>query len=80
MDAQADLDEESTENKRICNECIGERYLKHEITRAGAVADCFYCGTTGSTISIGDLADRIEAVFKTHYQTTERMCRPAPTT
>jgi hypothetical protein len=37
------------ENKRICNECVGEQYLKQEVNGTGVAAECSYCGNTRVT-------------------------------
>jgi RES domain len=54
----------------ICADCIGENYLKAEVERDGDKSDCTYCGETGKTISMSDLADWVHAAFEDHFQRT----------
>ncbi|MBN3777022.1 RES family NAD+ phosphorylase [Burkholderia sp. Ac-20345] len=52
---------------RICHECVGEAYLSAEIAQSGEVGACDYCGQTSPSLSIDDLAERIETAFEDHY-------------
>ncbi len=54
----------------ICADCIGENYLKADIERNGDEGECSYCGETGKTISMGDLADQVDTAFEVHFQRT----------
>ncbi len=67
--AGSDVDEE-LESKRLCSDCIGEEYLSAEIMARGEARTCSYCGTPGRTISISELADRLEAVFERYFKRT----------
>ena len=58
------------EDYRICLDCIGDEFLKEEIRSDGVKAQCWYCKSTGITVSIGDLAYRFESVFEEHFQRT----------
>ena len=58
------------EQRRICGACIGEPYLKAHVTSSGESAECKYCDETGPTITLGDLADLFEMVFRDHFQRT----------
>lgn len=53
---------------RICADCIGEPYLKADVVMNGSKAQCTYCRKTGQTITLQQLAERLERVFKDHYQ------------
>ncbi|MCG7870509.1 MAG: RES family NAD+ phosphorylase [Candidatus Thiodiazotropha lotti] len=61
---------EESEEYRICSGCIGDKYLKAEVDHVGEQATCSYCGVEGNTISIEELADRIEQALEDHYQCT----------
>lgn len=61
---------EELEEKRICYCCVGDEFLSDEIRREGKRAECSYCGEKRRTYSIGEMADRVEAVFEEHYSRT----------
>src|SRR5690606_32597149 len=58
------------EERRICESCVGEDYLRAEIEREGNEAECAYCGDAGKTISIGELADHVGRAIEQHYVRT----------
>lgn len=69
MTSQTEIQELSA--KRLCHHCVGERFLKAEIRVEGHRGRCSYCDRPASkSYTIGDLADRIEEVFETHYVRT----------
>lgn len=68
MVSQSEIDDLSA--KRLCHHCVGEAFLKAEIRREGARGHCSYCDRPAKSYTIGDLADRIEEVFETHYYRT----------
>lgn len=49
-------------SKHICSACVGEAYLSAEISVAGRTVECDYCGDTAPSISIAELAERVEEV------------------
>ncbi len=61
-------DPESTEDKRLCIQCIGDEFLAAEVLRTGQPAVCGYCGKTDKTETISELADRFHGVFEEHYE------------
>ena len=63
-------DTETLGRKKICCHCIGEKYLSEEIKAEGKKRKCSYCGQTGKTYLIADMADRIDFVFEQHYECT----------
>lgn len=67
-DDEDDLDE--LKERRICAVCVGDEYLRKEILSGGEDHDCDYCEDSGKTISIEELADRIEGAFEEHYVRT----------
>ncbi|MDX2275665.1 MAG: RES domain-containing protein [Hyphomonadaceae bacterium] len=57
--------------RRVCAGCVGEAYLKAEIERTGEVTECYYCGEDeDSTITIEELAGRVETALEHHYERT----------
>ncbi len=63
-------DDTEIKDRRLCSGCIGEAFLRAEIEKEGESDTCHYCGNQGLTISIDEMADRIETVFEQHYQCT----------
>ena len=51
----------------VCSDCIDESYLKAQIKCNGLIRTCEYCSSSGKSISISELADRMETAFNTHY-------------
>lgn len=58
------------ENRRVCAECVAEPFLRAEMERTGAEAECDYCNTHGKTWELGELANRVEVAFDQHYDRT----------
>ena len=58
------------EQRVICVNCIGEKFLKHEVESRGASALCFYCDNIAHTISIADVADYVHDVFAHCFERT----------
>jgi hypothetical protein len=58
------------ESQRLCFECVGEALLRNQIERRGREETCFYCKVFRKTISIGQMADRIEIGIQSHYYLT----------
>lgn len=56
--------------RRLCADCVGESYLSDQVARHGKRNKCAYCGGTGRTFSIGEMADRIEQAFEQHFTRT----------
>jgi hypothetical protein len=67
----ADRDDIDTlKAKKICFECIGEAYLAAVVRAEGARRKCTYCGSIIKCFSIGEIAERIDEAFDSHYQRT----------
>jgi len=62
--------DDTVEKKRICADCVGERYLKASIQTQGETASCSYCGNEGPTDTIDRMADRVQAAFEDHFRLT----------
>ena len=56
--------------KHICVSCVGDSFLKSVMTAEGDDEECSYCSCKEKTISIEDLADRVERTFNEHYERT----------
>ena len=56
--------------KIVCSGCVGEPFLHDLIDREGAKSCCTYCHTNSRTITITNLAARVEEVFSHHYERT----------
>ncbi|AXV74046.1 hypothetical protein CJO75_12630 [Ralstonia solanacearum] len=56
--------------KRICHECVRESFLSAEIEQSAPEATCDYCGEPLASLTIEDLADRIQTAFEEHYNRT----------
>lgn len=62
---------EELEQNNICHQCIGESFLSAEIVNVGTIDECNYCGDNEEpTIRLVEVADRVEAVFKDHFERT----------
>ncbi|MBC3863199.1 RES domain-containing protein [Undibacterium jejuense] len=66
----ADIKDDEITIKRICHCCVSEIYLASEINSSGGNAKCSYCGQSAPSISIEELAERIEEPFSDHYKRT----------
>lgn len=66
----ADTEEDGPAGKGICYTCIGEAYLSAEVCKFDQEGECDYCGVIASSISIDDLAERVEDAFADHYTRT----------
>ena len=61
-------DTREIENRRLCIDCIGEKFLKEKIEEEGIDDLCHYCGKYGKTISISEMAERVAMAFEHHYR------------
>jgi hypothetical protein len=63
-------DNQETEERRICSDCVGEAFLRAEIHKRGNTGACSYCGGEEKTFSIGEMADVIKTALHEHYYHT----------
>ncbi|MEX0960255.1 MAG: RES family NAD+ phosphorylase [Burkholderiales bacterium] len=56
--------------KRLCHQCIGEKYLKDEVRGKGRRGPCSYCGQGARSYTIEDIAERVETAFQQHFRRT----------
>jgi hypothetical protein len=70
--SEANADEETQEQKRVCSACVGEVYLSDLIDKTGTKDPCAYCDgeMERRAITIAALADYIESAFERHYVRT----------
>ena len=61
-------DDDELTDKRICHACIGEAYLAAEVKSSGEAGECAYCGETGPSLTIEELADGIEIALESVKQ------------
>lgn len=54
----------------LCSACVGEAYLSEAIATVGETRTCAYCDTSGPTLLIEELADRVERAFEEHFVRT----------
>jgi len=63
---------------RICHACIGDRFLAAEIESSREADECTYCGESRPSMTIEELADRVETAFADHYTRTSSVsAKPA---
>jgi hypothetical protein len=60
--SQEDIDE--LEAKDLGFRCVGEAYLRAELQRNGRRRRCSYCNRLATSYMIGELAERIDEVFR----------------
>lgn len=60
------------EHKRACYHCVDESYLKREIKRICKIRRCTYCRKKAASISVSELADRVEEAFREFFQRTSQ--------
>lgn len=56
--------------KKICFDCVGEEFLKDQISNDGKFGTCFYCGGRAKCYSIEEMSEVIETAFEQHYRRT----------
>lgn len=56
--------------KFICFHCVGEVFLRNEVGSSTNKRACSYCRRVAAAFPIGEVADRVEAAFRDHYQQT----------
>ncbi len=62
--AQEDLE------RTICGECVGDTYMSVQIDKSGAEATCEFCNKDTACMTLGELADHVEAAISLHYRLT----------
>ena len=62
-------DTDQLKEKRICADCVGEAFLKGLVAEGGS-GECEYCGETGPSYSLEQMADCVEMCFEQHFTRT----------
>lgn len=64
-----DLDEYGA--RAVCDTCVSEAHLAHQIESSGTEATCTYCGKDEAlTWPLSDIADAVECAFDQHFRRT----------
>jgi hypothetical protein len=61
-----------TKERRLCFECVGEKFLRAEIERDGGDRTCFYCEQDRKTFSIGQVANFVYAGLSEFFDRPEQ--------
>jgi hypothetical protein len=64
-------DREELTDRRICENCIDEAFLKEEVSRLGKRRKCSYCHLVARTYSIEKMAERVETALEQFYARTQ---------
>ena len=62
-----DDDIEELKGRKICFNCVGEDFLKSQISNPKRYGICFYCNEETKHITIEELSELIETAFDQHY-------------
>ena len=54
-------------SKFICFHCVGEVFLRNEVRSSTEKRACSYCGRVAVSVSLSEVADRVETAFGDHY-------------
>ena len=65
-----DDDIEQLKGRKICFNCVGEDFLKDQISNQGSLGTCSYCGGNAKCYSIEELSKLMETAFDQHYRRT----------
>lgn len=61
---------EEVGSKRLCFRCVEEEFLQNWIKTEGEVTICSYCRKRRRSVSIEEIADRVETMIEEHFQWT----------
>lgn len=65
------IDMEEYGERAVCDTCVSDSYLAHEIERNGTVQDCHYCqDDEAPTWPLSEVADAVEQAFEQHFRRT----------
>jgi hypothetical protein len=56
--------------KNICFICVGDSFLREEISIRGESRECSYCCSAERCYNIGQIAERVQKAFDIHYERT----------
>ncbi|GJL52107.1 MAG: hypothetical protein NPIRA01_33340 [Nitrospirales bacterium] len=63
-------DIDKIKKRKLCFTCIGEAFLKDQVSKQGKCGECSYCNEKLECFSIEKLSKLIEIAFETHYYRT----------
>ena len=69
-------DLQQLEQKKVCCNCVEEKYLSAQITNDGKNGTCSYCGKKTKCFSLEQFADKIQVAFEQHYDRTSTEPEP----
>ena len=52
----------------VCDSCLGDAFLIDQVIEDGTSGRCSYCGETSQTLTLANLADRIDKVLQRHFE------------
>ncbi len=56
--------------KYLCHECIGDQFLASDVKAQFDPTACYYCGKTGESIMLDNLAERTHDVLQEYFELT----------
>lgn len=56
--------------RRLCFNCIEEKFLKEKVSQEGDLGACFYCDKSATCFSLGKLSQLVQTAFEQHYHRT----------
>lgn len=65
-----DDDIDTLRAKRLCHQCVGEKYLRSEVQHKGKRGQCSYCGQSLRSYTIEDIAECVKTAFEQHFRRT----------
>lgn len=66
----ANIDIDELKQKRICINCIGEKFLKKIVTESGKRNKCSYCYSVKRSFSLEQITEKIETAFEDFFYRT----------
>lgn len=61
---------DDSDDTYICHACIGDAFLKQEVSHDGLKRECHFCVKTGDAWSLDELAGRVKCVIEEHFRIT----------
>ena len=62
------IEEDLSDEECVCANCIGDSFVKEHIVKQDNVSACTYCQSEGPCISMDDLSDWTDKVYRENYQ------------
>lgn len=64
------MSHEDEHSNWVCYSCIGESYLSKVVAQSGISHLCSYCKEEGASLTLENIADRVEVAFGQHFRRT----------